>query len=137
MEINRRSPLWLPPFLDGTARVVRLVSHAVLAAFSLALCIDRVEFMESLSWTGRLRDRLSRRAKEEARAGIVIEAVLHRGIGSLLNLGDRQARRITAALFDRGVPASESTRAPLKHAFPAALVGRWFPGLFPEKAPPA
>lgn len=106
--------------------------------------------MESLSWTGRLRARPLPRAEEETRggrlpprAGIVIEAVLHRGalprhgVGSLLNLGDRQARRITAALFDRGVLTSESTCAPLKRAFPAALAGRWFPGLFLEKASPA
>jgi hypothetical protein len=31
------------------------------------------------------------------------------------------------------VLTSESTRAPLRLAFPAALAHRWMPGLFPEK----
>jgi hypothetical protein len=47
--------------------------------------------------------------------------------------GDRQARRVVSALSDRGVLVSESTRAPLRLAFPAALASRWMPGLFPER----
>jgi hypothetical protein len=48
-------------------------------------------------------------------------------------MGDRQARRVVAALMDRNVLPAESTRAPLRLAFPAALAGRWIPGLFPEQ----
>jgi hypothetical protein len=47
--------------------------------------------------------------------------------------GERQARRIAAALLERGVLVSESPRAPLRLAFPAALASRWMPGLFPEQ----
>ena len=42
-------------------------------------------------------------------------------------------RRVVAALIERGVVVSESTRAPLRLAFPAKLASRWMPGLFPEQ----
>ena len=54
-------------------------------------------------------------------------------IAALLGTGERQARRVTAALVEREVLASESSRAPLRLNFPAALAARWMPGLFPEK----
>jgi len=46
---------------------------------------------------------------------------------------ERNARRTVSALIDAGVLVSESSRAPLRLAFPAALAARWMPGLFPEK----
>jgi inactivated superfamily I helicase len=47
---------------------------------------------------------------------------------------ERHARRVVSALMARGVVASDSTRAPLRLVFPAALASRWMPGLFPERA---
>ncbi len=44
-----------------------------------------------------------------------------------------QARRVVSALLEHGVLTSESTRAPLRLAFPATLASRWMPGLFPER----
>ena len=94
----------------------------------------------------RLRDRILIWAEEEVRAdrlppksGNVLEAVLYRGdlprseVAGLLGTGSRQARRVTSALIEREVLVSESTRSPLRLAFPAALASRWMPGLFPEK----
>jgi hypothetical protein len=102
--------------------------------------------MESLVQPDRLRDRILIWAEEEVRAetlpqkaGQILEAVLYRGelprgdVAALLNTSDRSARRVVSALMDRGVLVSESTRAPLFLAFPAALSSRWMPGLFPEK----
>jgi hypothetical protein len=66
--------------------------------------------------------------------------VLYRGeipradAAGIVGTGERQARRVVSALIDKGVLISESTRAPLRLAFPAALAGRWMPGLFPERA---
>ena len=54
-------------------------------------------------------------------------------IAGIIGTGDRQGRRVASALIERGVLLSESTRAPLRLAFPAALAARWMPGLFPEK----
>lgn len=47
--------------------------------------------------------------------------------------GERQARRVVAALLDREVLVSDSVRAPVRLNFPAALASRWMPGLFPER----
>lgn len=125
------------------------LSEEALAAFTtffLATCIDQIEFMESLIQPDRLRDRILIWAKEEiqgkrlpARTEAVLEAVLHNGelprraVGGLTDTGERQARRITSSLISQGVLSSESTRAPLRVTFPAALASRWFPGLFPDR----
>jgi len=131
--------------LDGRGHL----SEEALAEFTqffLTTCIDQVDFMEKLVQPERLRDRILIWAEEEIRAdtlppnsGTVLEAILFRGelprgdVAKLLNVGDRQARRVTAALIEHDVLTSESTRAPLRLAFPAKLAGRWMPGLFPEQ----
>ena len=67
-----------------------------------------------------------------------LDAVLYRGelprgdVPEIVGTGERQARRVVSSLADAGVLQSESSRAPLRIAFPAALAGRWMPGLFPE-----
>lgn len=118
---------------------------AEFTAFFLQTCIDQVTFMETLVQPDRLRERIRLWAEEEirigtlpAKAGNVLAAVLYRGelprgeVPDIVGTGDRQARRIVSALQDYGVITSESTRAPLTITFPAALAGRWMPGLFPE-----
>ena len=95
---------------------------------------------------GRLRDRILIWTEEEIRGGTlppksgsILEAVLYRGelprgeVASLLGASDRHARRVTSALLAREVLVSESSRAPLRLAFPAKLASRWLPGLFPEQ----
>lgn len=73
------------------------------------------------------------------KSGRVLEAVLYHGeltrgdAADTVGTGERQARRIVAALIDKQVLASESARAPLRLVFPAALASRWMPGLFPER----
>ncbi|MFO1081251.1 MAG: Fic family protein [Reyranellaceae bacterium] len=114
--------------------------------FFLETCIDQVTFMEGLVQPARLRARIMIWAEEEVRAealpprsGAVLEAVLFRGelprgdVATLLGTGDRQARRVTAALVEREVLTAESSRAPLRLNFPATLAARWMPGLFPER----
>lgn len=129
--------------LDGRGHL----SEEALAEFTrffLTICIDQVEFMESLVQPDRLRDRILIWAEEEIRAdglppksGAVLEAVLYRGelsrgeVAHITGTGERQARRVTAALIEHGALASASSRAPLRLAFPARLASRWLPGLFP------
>ena len=74
------------------------------------------------------------------KVGAVLNAILYRGelprsevSGLLGGLGDRQSRRLLEPLTKTGVLLAESTRAPLRLGFPAALAGRWMPGLFPEQ----
>ncbi len=131
--------------LDGRGHL----SEEALAEFTrffLTTCIDQVAFMERLVQPGRLRDRILIWAAEEIRAdalppksGVVLEAILYRGelprgeVASLLGTSERQARRVSAALIEREVLVSASSRAPLRLVFPAKLASRWLPGLFPEK----
>jgi Fic family protein len=130
--------------LDGRDRL----SEEALAEFTrffLTVCIDQVTFMESLVQPDRLRTRILLWAEEESRLGelppkssSILDAVLYRGelprgdVDTVVGTGERQARRIVSALVERGVLMSESPRAPLRLAFPAALAPRWVPGLFPE-----
>ena len=113
--------------------------------FFLRVCIDQVTFMEGLVAPDRLRARILNWVEEEVRigalpprSGAVLEAVLFRGelprgdVAAVLGTGERQARRVTSALVDRDILVSESSRAPLRLAFPARLASRWMPGLFPD-----
>jgi hypothetical protein len=102
--------------------------------------------MESLVRPDHLRARILTWADEEIRlghlppkSGEILQAVLYRGdlpradAAGIVGTGERQARRIVSALVELGVLVSESTRAPLRLAFPAALAPRWMPDLFPER----
>ena len=131
--------------LDGRGTL----SEEALAAFTrffLKACIDQVNFMQELIQPDRLRIRILMWAEEESRrgalpprAGSILEAVLYRGelprgdADAVLGTGERQARRIVSALVEKGVLASETSRSPLRLVFPAALAGRWMPGLFPDQ----
>lgn len=130
--------------LDGRGALSE-ESLAAFTAFFLDTCLDQVRFMEELVQPARLRARVASWADEEARvralppkAGLLLEAVLLRGelprgdVAPLLGTGDRQGRRVVAALIERGALRSESSRAPLRMAFPAILASRWLPGLFPD-----
>ena len=94
----------------------------------------------------RLRARIQLWVEEEIRLGAlppksgrVLDALLYRGelprseIAGILDVGERQARRVVALLSDRDVVSSPSSRAPIRLAFPASVAARWMPGLFPEK----
>jgi len=132
--------------LDGRGNL----SEENLAEFSrffLTTCIDQVAFMESLMQPDRLRARILLWAEEQMRlkklppkSGAILEAALYRGglpradTPAIVDSSERSARRVVAALLEQGVLASESTRAPLRLAFPATLASRWMPGLFPERA---
>jgi hypothetical protein len=132
--------------LDGRGAL----SEEALAAFSkffLTVCIDQVKFMEGLVQPDRLRRRIMAWAEEEialgllpAKASSILEAVLYRGdlprrdADNVVSTGERQARRIVSSLLEKGALASGNPRAPLRLVFPAALAGRWMPGLFPEQA---
>lgn len=131
--------------LDGRGNLSE-EALAEFAKFFLETCIDQVEFMRILVQPDRLRNRILLWAEEEMRAealpkrsDVILEAVLYRGelprgdAAPLLDMSERNARRITGPLQERGVLTAESTRAPFRLAFPAALASRWMPGLFPER----
>ena len=136
---NRRNDL------DGRGNLSE-ENLAEFTRFFLTACIDQVTFMERLMQPDQLHTRILLWAEEEIRldhlppkSGSVLEAVLYRGelpradSANIVGTGERQARRVVSGLLEQGVLTSESTRAPLRLAFPAALASRWMPGLFPER----
>jgi len=131
--------------LDGRGHLSE-ENLAEFTRFFLTTCLDQVAFMEGLMQPDRLRARILVWTEEEIRldrlppkSSSVLEAVLYRGelprgdAATIVGTGERQARRVVSALIEYGVLLSESTRAPLRLAFPATLAARWLPGLFPEK----
>ncbi len=131
--------------LDGRGHLSE-ENLAEFTKFFLTTCIDQVSFMESLIQPDRLRARILTWAEEEIRlnhlppkSDEILQAVLYRSelpradAPGIVGTGERQARRIVSALLDQNILISDSTRAPLRLAFPAALAPRWMPGLFPER----
>lgn len=131
--------------LDGRGNLSE-ENLAEFTKFFLTVCLDQVKFMERLMQPNQLRARILLWAEEGIRLGKlppkannILEALLYRGelprgdVAGVVSTGERQARRLVSALIDQGVVMSESTRAPLRLAFSAALASRWVPGLFPEK----
>ena len=132
--------------LDGRGNL----SEEALAEFTrffLTTCLDQVTFMEGLMQPDTLRARILLWAEEQIRldclppkSGAILEAALYRGelprgdAAGIVGTGDRQARRVVSGLIEHGVLVSESSRAPLRLAFPAALASRWMPGLFPDRS---
>jgi hypothetical protein len=132
--------------LDGRGNLSQ-ESLAAFTRFFMETCIDQIRLMEELVQPDRLRARILLWTEEEIRLGLlppksgnVLEAVLYRGdlprgdAAELVATGERQARRIVAALIEKGVLTWAGARAPLRLAFPATLAPRWMPGLFPEKS---
>lgn len=125
------------------------LSEEALAGFAkwfLKICLDQVAFMESLIQPEELRVRISLWAEEQTRLGRlppkardVLDAIQYRGelprraLVEIVGTGERQARRIAGSLVELGAVTSDSTRSPLRLAFPASLASRWMPGLFPDK----
>lgn len=123
------------------------LSEGALAEFCasfLSLCVDQVDFMESVLDPATLLGRIEAWLAEEVRGGalhpkslaIIREALqmgeVDRGRMPLITgLGERQARSVLSKLIERGVLTSTSHRAPARLAFPSALAERWLPNLYP------
>lgn len=129
--------------LDGRGHL----SQEALTNFTrwtLETAIDQVTFMEKLMEPAHLRTRILLWSKEEVemthlppQAMVALEALLYRGeigrgeMAGLLNVSDRHARRLLLPLIKLGVLISDEPKSAFKLGFPAALAGRWMPGLFP------
>lgn len=112
--------------------------------FFLERAIDQVKFMDGLLEPEALLQRMERHVEEEVRAKrlprgsflVLREAALNgeveRGrIPALTGYEERAARMVTAALIDRGMLVSPTSRAPLRLGFPADVAESWFPRLYP------
>ena len=113
--------------------------------FFLSSCLDQIAFMERSVHPEHLPRRGAEWAQGEISRGelprgadALLEELLRFGelprgkAGKILGVTDRQARRVMSALTKRGVAAAESSRAPLRPAFPLEIVSEWMPRIAPE-----
>jgi Fic family protein len=126
-------------------------SQAALGAFCrffLDVCIDQVRFMGSLleldGWLARIDDYVRRRASGGLGAklapesshllrDVVLRGQVARGEAArITGVSDRSARRIVSQLGRERLLVSETPKGPLRIGFPTAVVGFYFPRLFPE-----
>jgi len=121
-----------------------------LVAFSqffLERAIDQIAFMGELLEPATLLRRMELHVEEEVRSRklprgsfmVLREAALvgeveRARIPTLTGYEERAARMVTSALVDRGLLVAASSRAPFKLGFPADVVERWFPRLYPVDA---
>lgn len=129
--------------LDGRGNL----SEEALVSFTgyfLDLCLDQIEFMESLMRPKELRSRIMAWADDEIRlkrlhekAKLVLDHILFNGLlerrdlPGIVGTDERQARRVAQPLVEVGLIRAVSTRAPYTLAFPAELAARLMPGLYP------
>ena len=130
--------------LDGRGNL----SEEALANFSrffLETCLDQVTFMTGLIQPERLKSRILSWVEGQnlpTKSGRLLATIIYKGgeisrkeAAEILDVGERQARRILLLLTKKEVLTSESLRSPLQLKFPAHLAGQWLPGLFPEQNP--
>ena len=119
---------------------------AEFAEYFLGTCLDQVRFMGDLMQPARLRERILNWGHNAVQSGtlppgseLVLREALYLGtldraaLPALLNVGERQARKVSSALLATGALASASTRAPLRLNFSPRLAPYWMPGLFPDR----
>jgi len=112
--------------------------------FFLETCLDQVRFMRELLDPTELQRRMELYVRDEesarrlpARSYVILrEALLvgevERGrVPTLIDAGERTARRVVAELVDKRLLVSRSHKAPLRLGFPIDVVERWFPRLYP------
>ena len=130
--------------LDGRGNL----SHDGLTQFCrffLETAIDQVEFMNSLLDLDLMQERIrfvAERWVAEKHAAKVIPDLLRdvflrgevqRGEAArILQKPERTARRFLGTLLEEGLLVSTAPGAPIRIGFPAALVGYYFPRLYPE-----
>ena len=112
--------------------------------FFIDRAIDQVRFMHELLEPEEILRRMEIYVEEEVRAKrlpkgsfmVLREAALagevERGkVPMLTGYEERAARMVTSALVEKGLLTAASHRAALRLAFPADVVERWFPRLYP------
>ncbi len=130
--------------LDGRGAL----SEEALARFTeffLGTCLDQVNFMTELMRPNAVRKRILDWAKDEeqvngimpnstrALAHILTHGELARqDVSEVVGFDERNARRVTAKLHERGIITARTHKAPFRIAFPASLAPGILPGLYPK-----
>ena len=132
--------------LDGRGNLT-MAGLVDFCKFFLTTAVDQVDFMAGLLEPEELLRRMEIWTEEETRAKrlqkgswpLLREAVMAgeyaRGRApALTGYEERQARTVLNSLIGKGYLVSPTTRSPVRLGFPAAVVDRWFPGLYQPAA---
>jgi Fic family protein len=129
--------------LDGRGNL----SQAALIEFCrffLSICVDQVDYMQSILQPSELVRRIEIYVEEEVRASrlpkgsfpLLREALFagefERGqAASLTGYKERMARNVLSRLLESGLLVSSGPKASVRLGFPISIVERWFPALYP------
>lgn len=129
--------------LDGRG-ALSTQSLIAFCEFFLTICIDQIDFMDSLLQPEDLLRRMRLHVEDEVQAGhlpkgtyaLLREALLVGDVprgraGEITGYGERMARNVVSELLKKGYLKSESSRSPLLLSFPIDAVERWLPRLYP------
>lgn len=117
--------------------------------FFLTACLDQVAFMESLLEPAELLRRIEIWCEEETQARrlprgawtllreTVMAGEFARGKATdITGYEARQARTVMAHLLEQGLLVSSTAKGPVRLGFPATVVERWLPRLYPVSPAP-
>lgn len=129
--------------LDGRGNL-SLGALKEFCIFFLSVCIDQVEYMQSLLEPSELLRRIKLHVDDEESAGLLPkgsmvllrEALLcgelERGrAAELTGYRERRARDSLTALLDRGMLVPTTPKGPVRLGFPIDALERWLPKLYP------
>ncbi len=113
--------------------------------FFLKTAIDQIDFMSGLLDLDGMQRRIQAVVDRQVsfgelkpEAGHLLRDVFLRGeisrgeIPNIIGMPERSARRVVSSLLEKGYLVSDSEKGPVMLAFPASLVGYYFPRLYPE-----
>ncbi len=126
--------------LDGRGNLSQKSLNAFVLWF-LQVCLDQVQFMDSLfelhSLSPRLNGYVERSATLKPEAARLLEEAMIRGefergdAARITGLPDRTARRVLADVLAEGLLGSETPKGPVSLRFPPDALDVLFPRLFP------
>jgi len=112
--------------------------------FFLDMCIDQIEFMQSLLEPNQLLARIELYVEEEIRAHrlpkrtffllreAMLAGLLERGkAAAVTGYQERQARTVLTTLVKAGLLVSDTPKGAVRLGFPTDVVERYFPKLYP------
>ena len=116
--------------------------------FFLTVSIDQVDFMEKLLQPQEILRRMEIYITDEVLAKRLpkgsfemLREAFYRGsiqrgeARSITGYEERRARETLSTLLDRGLLVTTGPRAPVSLGFPAEVIDRWLPNLYPVDAP--
>jgi Fic family protein len=130
--------------LDGRGNLTQ-AGLSEFCKFFLKTAIDQIDFMSGLFNLDGMQKRIQAVVDRQVsfgelkpEAGHLLRYVFLRGeiprgeIPNIIGMPERSARRVVSSLLEKNYLVSGSEKGPVMLGFPAAMVGYYFPRLYPE-----